>query len=281
MRNSGAVAFSDGTNPVQTPGLFLKALQYVKAFDGVLIQLPADRSIGKFGLMNEGIMSTRLGLPGIPTLGEEIMVSRDIELAKYTNSKLHITGISTAKSLSLIENAKQQNLNVTCSVTPYHLFFCDEDVMNYDTNLKVDPPLRSREDMMALRAGVENGLIDCIASHHLPQDWDSKTCEFEYAVPGMIGLETCFPVVNTLFPNISTENLINLLSSNARNIFSVSKATIEVNSVADVTLFERTSEYTFDNSYIKSKSKNSAFINRQLKGKVIGIINKDKLYLNE
>lgn len=281
MRNSGAVAFSDGLNPVQTPGLFLKALQYAKAFDGVLIQLPADRSIGKFGLMNEGIMSTRLGLPGIPSLAEELMISRDIELAKYTNSKLHITGVSTAKSLSLIAEANQQGLKVTCSVTPYHLFFCDEDVMNYNTNLKVDPPLRSRQDMHALRLGVEQGIVDCIATHHLPQDWDNKTCEFEYAAPGMIGLESCFSVINTIFPNMSTEDLIDLFSFNARNIFSISNSLININAAADFTLFERTSEYNFDESCIKSKSSNSPFMNRRLIGKVIGIINKDKLYLNE
>ena len=281
MHNSGAVAFSDGISPVQTPGLFLKALQYVKAFDGVLIQLPADRSIGKFGLMNEGIMSTRLGLPGVPALAEEIMVSRDIELTKYTNSKLHITGISTAKSLSLIEVAKQQKVNVTCSVTPYHLFFCDEDIMNYDTNLKVDPPLRSRDDMMALRKGVEEGIVDCIATHHLPQDWDAKTCEFEYAIAGMIGLETCFPVINTILPDLSTEKLTDLLSGNARKIFSINMRSIDVNAPADLTIFERTSKYTFDSNGIKSKSRNSPFIDRQLTGKVIGIINKDELYLSE
>lgn len=281
MRNSGAVAFSDGLYPVQTSGLFLKALQYAKAFDGVLIQLPIDRSIGKFGLMHEGITSTRLGLPGMPAIAEELLVSRDIELAKYTQSKLHITGISTAKSLALITDAKRQGISITCSVTPYHLFFCDEDLLQYDTNLKVDPPLRTRQDMLALRQGVEDAVIDCIATHHMPQDWDNKTCEFEYAKPGMIGLETCFSIINTILPNVSAERLADLLGNNAREIFSLNKHPVNINSVADLTLFERDIEYNFDITSIRSKSNNTPFINKHLKGKVIGTINKDKLYLNK
>jgi len=281
MRNSGAVAFSDGLNPVQTPGLFLKALQYAKAFDGVLIQLPIDKTIGKLGLMNEGTTSTRLGLPGVPSIAEEIIVSRDIELANYTEGKVHITGISTAKSLALVTAAKQHGINVTCSVTPYHLFFCDEDLADYDTNLKVDPPLRSKDDMLALRQGVIDGSIDAVATHHLPQDWDNKTCEFEYAKPGMIGLETCFAVINSVLTDITTERLVDVLSNNPRKIFSIDDTKIDIDNVANITMFERNTEYTFINSNIKSKSKNSPFINKQLKGKVIGIINKDKLYLNE
>jgi dihydroorotase len=281
MRNSGAVAFSDGLNPVQTPGLFLKALQYAKAFDGVLIQLPVDKSIGKFGLINEGITSTRLGLPGIPAIAEEIIVNRDIELADYTGGKIHITGITTAKSLSLVTEAKQKGINVTCSVTPYHLFFCDEDLANYDTNLKVDPPLRSRKDMLALRQGVINGTVDLIATHHLPHDWDNKTCEFEYAKPGMIGLESCFAVINSILPEIDTERIVDLLGNNARTIFPITRNSIAIDSVADMTIFERNTQIVFNNNAIKSKSKNSPFINKQLKGKVVGIINQDKVYLNE
>jgi dihydroorotase len=281
MRNSGAVAFSDGLSAIQTPGLFLKALQYVKAFDGVLIQLPVDKSIGKFGLINEGITSTQLGLPGIPAIAEEIIVNRDIELANYTGGKLHITGITTARSLALITEAKRKGINVTCSVTPYHLFFCDEDLIDYDTNLKVDPPLRSKGDMLALRQGVIDGTIDLIATHHLPQDWDNKTCEFEYAKPGMIGLESCFAVINSILPEISNERLVDLLSLNARDIFSITQNSINIDCVAELTVFERNTLHTFNKQSIKSKSQNSPFINKQLKGKVLGIVNKDKVYLNE
>ncbi len=281
MYTSGAIAFSDGLQPVQTPGLLLKALQYVKAIDAILIQLPVDKSISKFGLINEGITSTRLGLPGIPSIAEELMVIRDIELAKYTGSKLHITGISTAKSVQVIKEARGSGVNITCSVTPYHLAFCDEDVADYDTNLKTDPPLRSREDMIALRHGIEEGIIDCIASHHLPQNWDNKTCEFEYASAGMIGLETVYGVVNSILPDISAKRLTDLLGNNARKIFSLNPSLIKENEAADLTLFTKEEEFIYNLGSIKSKSKNSPFINKLLKGKVIGIIYKDRLYLND
>ncbi len=281
MYSSGAVAFSDGLQPVQTPGLLLKAFQYIKAIDAVLIQLPIDKSISKFGLMNEGITSTQLGLPGIPSIAEELMVSRDIELARYAGSRLHITGISTEKSLQVIKEAKENGVNITCSVTPYHLVFCDEDLFDYNTNLKTDPPLRSRQDMLALRRGVEEGIVDCIASHHLPQNRDEKNCEFEYASPGMIGLETVFTVINKILPDLAYQRITDLLSDNARNIFSLSQPVIRENEVADLTLFTKEGSFVYDLSAVKSKSKNSPFINRQLNGKVIGIINKDRVYLNE
>ncbi len=280
MNNSGAIAFSDGLVPVQNAGLLLKALQYVNAINAVVIQMPVDTSIGKGGLMNEGITSTRLGLPGIPALGEELIISRDIELTKYTGSRLHITGITTAKSVALIKTAKSEGINVTCSVTPYHLMFCDEDLTTYDTNLKTNPPLRSRQDMMALREAVLDGSIDCIASHHFPQDWDSKTCEFEYAQPGMIGLETTFVVINHLFPEMNNERLVELFSINARSIFFPTENVIAVGNKADLTIFDRNKTFTYNSTDIKSKSHNSPFINKVLKGRVIGIINKDKVYLN-
>ena len=151
MYQSGAVAFSDGINTIQNSGLLLKALQYVKAFDGTIIQVPDDKNIAPNGLMNEGIISTQLGLPSKPSIAEELMVARDIELVEYTDSKLHFTGISSVKSLECIQKAKAGGIKVTCSVTPYQLYFCDEDLQGYDTNLKVNPPLRSRENMLDLR----------------------------------------------------------------------------------------------------------------------------------
>ena len=281
MLNSGAIAFSDGLKTVESAGLFLKALQYVRAFDGVLIQVPNDKSVGSFGLMNEGIMSTRLGLLGIPAIGEEIIISRDIELAAYTNSRLHITGVSTARSIELITKAKANGFAVTCSVTPYHLFFCDEDLADYDTNLKVDPPLRTKADMLALRQAVTDGKVDSIATHHIPQDTDNKICEFEYAKPGMIGLQTCFQVFNTLFPDFDTNKLVDLFSHNNRQIFKLAPATIKEGMLANLTLFSKENSTTIEANTIKSKSRNSSFIGRSLQGKVVGIINKDQLYLND
>jgi dihydroorotase len=280
MRDGGAVAFSDALNPIQSPGLLLKALQYVKAFDGVLIQVPIDKSIGTAGLMNEGIISTRLGLPGIPALAEEIVVKRDIDLLAYTGSKLHITGVSTAASIELIKTAKQKGLSITCSVTPYHLFFCDEDLQTYDTFLKVNPPLRTKADMLALREAVADGTIDCIATHHLPQDWDHKICEFEYALFGMTGLETAFAVVNHLIDNLSNDQLVRLFSLNARNIFNLPATHINENQIAELTIYTRAGNSIFEKDTFKSKSHNSAFAGRELKGAVYGTIKNGKLYTN-
>lgn len=278
MRNSGAMAFSDGLTPVQSPGLFLKALQYVKAFDGVLMQLPIDKSIGAGGLINEGIVSTRLGLPGLPALAEELFIKRDIDLLRYTGSKLHLTGISTAKSVELIKAAKAEGLSITCSVTPYHLFFCDEDLQQYDTNLKVNPPLRARTDMMALREAVKDGDIDCIASHHIPQDWDHKTCEFEYAAHGMIGLQTVFAVVNETIPELTEQQLVALLSDNARNIFDLPKTHIKEGAVAELTLFSRTAGTVLQKENLKSKSANTPFINTPFKGAVLATIHRGQIH---
>ncbi|CAN5136369.1 dihydroorotase [soil metagenome] len=278
MQNSGAVAFSDGSSSIQPSGILLKALQYIKPFDGVLIQLPEDKRISQQGLMNEGIASTRLGLPGIPAIAEEIQISRDIELVKYTGSKIHFTGISTKRSVELINKAKQEGLQVTCSVTPYHLFFYEDDLLHYDTNLKVNPPLRTKEDRVALREGLKNGIIDCIASHHQPQDRDCKTCEFEYAKPGMITLESLFSIVRSC--GVSAAEFVTMQTEHIYPILNLPLPVLDEGAVANLTLFLPDEEYLFDETCIRSKSKNSPFIGKSLKGKVIGIINGDKLFLN-
>lgn len=278
MHGSAALAFSDGTEPVQSPGVLLKALQYVLAIDGTIIQLPNDKSISKNGLMNEGIISTQLGLPGKPAIAEELMIARDIELLKYTRSRLHITGVSTQKGMELITEAKKQGLQLTCSVTPYHCWFCDEDLVGYNSNLKLDPPLRTRKDMMAIRQAVLDGTVDCIASHHMPQHWDDKICEFEYARNGMIGLESLFGVMNSLVAN--TAQLVEQLSVAPRKIFGLPIPTIAEGETASLTLFDPAAEYIFEESMIRSRSHNSAFIDAALKGKVIGIINKTKTVIN-
>ncbi len=278
MYQSGAIAFGDGTNSIQSAGLLLKALQYVKSFNGIIIQIPEDKSIGSNGLINEGIISTQLGLPGKPAIAEEILIARDIKLAKYTDSKLHFTGVSSSKSLEYIKRAKDGGINISCSVTPFHLFFTDMDLQDYDTNLKVTPPLRTEEDRQALLKAVEDGTVDCIASHHFPQNWDSKTCEFEYAKEGMIGLESLFGVL--LESGIGLERLIMLLSANPRKVFGMTIPEIKEGVTACLTLFNPDEEYIFDESLIRSKSKNSPFIGKKLKGKVIGIVNKGKVELN-
>jgi dihydroorotase len=281
MRTSGAIAFSDGINSVQSSGLLVKALQYVKAFGGTIIQLPDDKTINPHGLMNEGIVSTQLGLPGKPAMAEELIVARDIKLARYAESRLHFTGVSSKKSLEYIKRGKESGAMISCSVTPYHLFFCDEDVKEYDTNLKVNPPLRTKEDRDALKKAINDGTIDCIATHHLPHEYDSKVLEFEYAQFGMIGLETSYAVLNTAVPETAQEKWISLLSVNPRKIFGLNEIKIEEGSNAMITLFDPKQKWVVTEKDIHSKSKNSPFIGKELTGKVIGIINKDNVLLNK
>ena len=281
MHQAGAVASSDGLYPVQSNLLFLKALQYVKTFDGVVIQMPIDKSMGAVGLMNEGITSTQIGLPGIPAIAEELMIARDIELLKYTNSKLHITGVSTAKGIALIEAGKKAGLALTCSVTPYHLYFNETDLNTYDTLLKVYPPLRTKADQSALQDAVERGVVDCISSHHQPQVWDGKTIEFEYAKAGIACIETTYATINHLFPKLKDEAIANLLSNHARQIFNLGSNSIKEGHKVDLTLFNRTNSFTPTKSISKSKSVNNPFLDKALNGTVIGTYSKGQLHLNK
>jgi dihydroorotase len=228
--------------------------------------------------MHEGLVSTTMGLPGKPALAEELMVSRDIGLLRYTESRLHLTGISSAASVELIRQAKKQGLDISCSVTPYHLYFKDEDLSQYDTNLKVNPPLRSETDRLALIQAVREGIIDCITSHHLPRHRDEKECEFQLAETGMSGLESVFGASNHILgdPRLLTE----MLCYGPRRIFNLPAPEIAPGNPALLTIFNPEAEWTFDLSSARSKSLNNAFIGKKMKGKVIGVINGNKTYFN-
>jgi len=273
MYQAGAVAFSDGLKPIQSPGIMLKALQYVKAINGTIIQLPDDHSISAHGLMHEGIYSTQLGMPGKPAIAEELIIQRDLELAQYTDSRIHFTGISTRKAADLIANAKAKGIKVTCSVTPYHLSLTDAHLVSYDSNLKLNPPLRSAEDVQALRDAVKQGVIDCFATHHLPQDWDAKQVEFEYAKNGMIGLESAFGVFRKHLPEVSVERLVDMLSTQPRKIFNLPELTLAEGAAANLTIFDPEQSWTLTEAHLAGRSKNSAYIGAELKGSVKGVIN--------
>lgn len=279
MSQSGAIAFGDGTQSIQSPGILLKALQYVLPINATVIQVPDDKSISAHGLMNEGIVSTQLGLPGKAAIAEELMIARDLELLKYTHSKLHITGVSTKKGIELIDKAKSEGLAITCSVTPMHLLFCDEDLKEYDTNLKLNPPLRTATDRAALQEAFRNGIIDCVASHHLPQHWDDKTCEFEYAKNGASSLEAVYGIANQFAKGYHM--LIEHLAVLPRKIFGLPIPKIEEGAAAVLTLYVPDVAFNFEESMIRSKSKNNPFIGKTLKGKVVGIINKKQVTLNK
>jgi dihydroorotase len=282
MRENNAIAFSDGWKPLQNANLMLKALEYVKAFNGVVMQIPQDATLSSGGLMNEGIISTGLGMAGIPTLAETIMVHRDIELLRYTNSRLHLTGISTAESVEMIRRAKTDGLAITCSVTPYHLALTDESLTGYDSVYKVSPPLRSEADRQALIQGVKDGTIDCIASHHRPHEWDAKAKEFEYAADGIALQEAAFNVLwDTLGEYMSIERLVEMLTIIPRDIFGLQPSEIKKGTKACLTLFTTTGNHTLTPDNIKSSSLNNPFIGKKLNGKVAGIVNNGQLYLNK
>jgi dihydroorotase len=237
--------------------------------------------VGTNGLVHEGIVSTRLGLAGKPMMAEELLVARDIKLARYTESKLHFTGVTSPRSLEYIRRAKEAGLQVTCSVTPYHLFFTDNDLHSYDTNLKVYPPLRSKVEQEALKNAVKDGTIDCIATHHMPHEYDSKVLEFEYAKNGMIGLETCYAALRTALPEVPHQKWIELLATNPRKIFGLPEVTVITGQSASFTLFDPSATSRIDNNFFHSKSTNSAFIGHQLSGKVIGTVKGENVFVRK
>jgi dihydroorotase len=276
MYASGARCFSDGFNSVQHPNLLIKALQYVKQHEGLIIQIPDDHSLSAHGLVHEGLVSTQMGLPGKPAIAEELMIARDIALLRYTESRLHITGVSTRNGLDLITHAKKEGLDITCSVTPYHLMFTENDLSDYDTNLKVNPPLRSDSDRLALIDGIKNGWIDAITSHHLPLHQDEKDCPFEEAKYGMNTLETTFSMLTHVLGY--DDAWINCLTNAPRKIAGLPLPTISVGSTATLTLFDPTISTNYEKTNIRSKSYNTPFVNKSIPGKVLGIINKKRLF---
>ncbi|MEO6832951.1 MAG: dihydroorotase [Chitinophagaceae bacterium] len=272
MRAHGAIAFTDGWKSIQSSGLMLKALEYVKAFNGIVIHMPMDDSLAAGGLMHEGTNSTKLGMPGIPSLAESNMVQRDIELCKYTQSRLHLTGISCKESVALIRQAKAEGVAVSCSVTPYHLLLNDDVLSTYDSLYKVSPPLRTEEDRKALIAGLADGTIECIASHHRPQDWDAKAKEFEYAGEGMAIQDIVLPLVIKAVGNaVSLERIIDALSIAPRRIFGLPSVSIQKNADVRFTLFAPDAAFTFSKESSPSLSRNNPFEGMALKGSVEAI----------
>lgn len=267
MYHAGAIAFSDGWNTINNAQLLLKALEYVSAFKGVILQLPVYESLYKGGLMHEGENSVKWGMPGIPTIAETLQIHRDIELLRYTQSRLHITGISTKEGLALIKAAKAEGLDITCSVTPYHLLYTDAELGTYDSNFKVTPPLRSEADRLALIEGVKDGTVDVIVSHHKPQEWDSKAKEYEYTADGMMTQETMLAMLIKAAPEVSIATWVEKLTTNPRRIFGLAAHKIDVNEQGHYTLISPDHTWTFDKSTKQSKGINSPLYNTALKGK--------------
>ena len=278
MQQSGAIAFADYNSPIENDNLLKVALQYVQNFDGRIFSFPKNSSIAGEGIVNEGINSTRLGLKGIPALAEHLQIARDLFLLEYTGGKLHIPTISTKKSVSLIQEAKKKGLDITCSVAAHHLVLTDDELPGFDSNYKVSPPLRTNEDIKALRKGVTSGVIDIITSDHNPIDIENKKVEFSNAKDGTIGLESLFSAVNSA---LDPTDFIETITCKPRKIFNITIPKIEEGSQADITLFNPEGNHVFSLTDVLSTSKNSIFIDKKLKGKAYGIFANNQLILNQ
>ena len=276
MKNAGAVAFYDFKNATENANLFKIALLYVQNFDGLVLSYPEDTSIKGKGTVNEGEVSTKLGLKGIPSLSEELQIARDLYILEYTGGKLHIPTLSTAGAVKLIADAKKKGLDVTASVAIHNLILTDSELENFDSNYKVRPPLRSKKDCNALLKALQNGTIDFVTSDHTPIVIEEKRVEFDNAAFGSIGLESAFGALQT---KLTTEETIDVLTR-GRTRFGLNNPTIKEGEIACLTLFNPTTSYTFGEKNIVSTSKNSLFLGKELKGTVYGVINGTKALFN-
>ncbi|GAB3260544.1 dihydroorotase [Larkinella harenae] len=277
LHHAGAVAFSDGEKPLTNPDLLLKTLQYLQPFNGLLMNRPEEENLTHFGQMNEGLSSTLLGLKGMPAMAEEMIIERDLRLLEYASPSsaspvLHFSTISTARSVDLIRQAKQRGLPVSCDVAAHQLAFDDTALMGFDTNLKVNPPFRLLADLKALKDGLADGTIDAIVSDHNPQDDESKNIEFDHADFGIIGLETAFAVARTHHADLPLEQLMDKFTHNPRQILRLPALCIDENQPATLTVFDPDVEWTYEKTV--SRSKNSPFFGKTLRGKAVCTVNK-------
>lgn len=281
MAAAGAIAFSDAQHPIAEAGLMMRGLLYVKKINSVIIHYPHDDSLAPHGVMNEGISSVQFGMHGIPSLAEDLMVVRDIELAEYTGSRVHFSCISTREAVDRIREAKLKKIPVTCGVNPVHLVLDDSALATYDSNLKLFPPLRTQQDIQALKEGLKDGTIDVICSAHQPQNQERKKLEFEYADPGMINLQTCFALVNTALKDVmKLESIIEKMAVNPRKIVGLQVPVIAESSAANFTIFDSNTEWTLQQEDIHSKSYNTPFIGKILTGKPLAIFNNQQFQKN-
>ncbi|WP_207425631.1 dihydroorotase [Pedobacter sp. SYSU D00535] len=278
MRLAGAVAFSDGTRPVTDSGLMSRALMYAKGFDGLIFSFPEDVSIAGKGKMNEGEMSTYLGMKGIPALAEEVQISRDLYLAEYNDSPIHFSTISSGRSVALIREAKKRGLKVTCDVAAHHLVLTDEELAGFDSNYKVKPPLRTAADVRALLEGLRDGTIDAVVSQHTPHEIEYKEVEFEIASFGIIGLQTVLPAL--VLARLTAAEIVEKLAIKPRQILNLPVPVFEAGEPANLVLFDMNEEWIFERSSNRSKSANTPFLEQKLQGKVILTANNNQVYTN-
>ena len=281
LSEAGAIAFSDDGDPVHDSEIMRRALEYANMFKKPIIQHAQEMSMTRGGVMNEGFVSTGLGLPGMPGVAEDIVVARDIFLVDYTKTQYHVAHMSTAGCAELVRGAKKRKIRVTCEVTPHHFVLTDEKVRGYDTNTKMNPPLRTRDDVEAMKEGLRDGTIDVIATDHAPHSYDEKQVEYQHAPFGIVGLETAIGLAVTelvVKKTISVHQLIEKFSNNPRRILHLPDILIQEGEEANLTIFDPISEWVVDPKKFKSKSKNTPFGGFRLTGKPIGIINNNQAY---
>jgi len=281
MKKAGAIAFTDDLKSIENVMIMNIALEYTKDLSTPIMITAFEERLSKNGLLHEGKTSTLLGLTGMPNIAEEIRINRDIELVNYNNGKLHFSNVSTKKSLELIKKAKEKGLNISTDIAAYQLSLHDEMLIDFDTNLKVLPPIRSKKMKKEFIKNIKNGNIDAVSSNHNPIESEKKTCSFSKAEFGIIGLESAFGILNTeLKEEVELEKIITLLSINPRKILNIECPKIEENNKANFTLYDPEKKWVFKKSDLKSKSKNTPFENYEFTGKVLGIINNGLLQLN-
>ncbi|MCS6930259.1 MAG: dihydroorotase [Saprospiraceae bacterium] len=278
MHAAGAVAFSDGCEPLQSAGLLVRALQYTQAFGGLVLDWPLHRELAAGGQMHEGIVSTRLGLRGIPPLAEEIAVQRSLSILEYTGGRLHLHLLSSAKSVALVRAAKAAGIPVTASVAIFNLCFTDENLSNFDSMWKVMPPLRDETHRLALVEGVMDGTIDFICTNHTPWHVEAKQLEFPYAEPGVIGLETAFALCQTYLADVfSPEVLVEKWALAPRRILGIPQPQITEGAPAELALFAPYRDWMVQPSDIYSRSRNTPLLHQRLRGRPLGIISRGQV----
>lgn len=286
MKDGGAVAFSDDGDPVYDSQVMRVALEYSSMLGVPIINHEEDLELSRPGHMNEGKVSTRLGLDGTPGLAEETMIARDILLAEYTGGHVHVAHISTKTGVELVRMGKKKGIKVTTEVCPHHFDLTDEEIdkQNFNTNYKMHPPLRTQEDVDAMVEGLVDGTIDVICTDHAPHAIEEKEVEFIYAPNGIIGLETAWSISNMrLFKTkkLNLQQLVEKLCYNPRTILNLEVPEIKKGATANLTFFNTDEEWVFDKKNVRSKSKNSPYLDKKLTGRAVGIFNKGKLVINE
>jgi dihydroorotase len=269
LKKAGAVALTDDGAPIMNAELMRRAMEYAKMHDIVVIDHCEDLNLSNDGVMNEGYASTVLGLSGIPAASETVMVARNIVLAEMTGARFHVAHLSTAGSVEMVRQAKKKGLSVTAETAPHYWTLSDKSVKNYNANFKMNPPLRGEEDVAAVRKGLKEGVIDCIATDHAPHASTDKLCEFDEAAFGIVGLETLFPLTysHLVEPGVVTlSRAIELLTVAPSKIVCINKGTLSEGADADVAVFDIANERKVDVSQFKSRGKNTPFNGWNLKG---------------